>query len=194
MSLLSDRLVKEIRLKIAQVLSLACRASVLSRRTSFSQPKAAGHFASLYELQLSSVCLAILAPALETAHLTTETAAIYRSGRSRPYTYPKPYTYTKLLRNGKPLCCLLHIDNQFVKALSYFDNLVVMLQAFPPDQELIVFLDTSCFPPILIRRLLESEGRVRYIALSSSKNDSLCWLIDALGLDEKIFSWATLEG
>lgn len=144
---------------------------------------------SLYELQVPAPILDLLTPALQANGLLAEKAVIYRSKKS--YTYPKPYTYTQILGNKGALCHLLHIDNQFL-TLHYFDNLAVMLQAFPQNEELIIFLDTSHFPQIQLRRLFESEGRVRYITPSDledlallSKNDSFYWLADAFGLDER---------
>jgi len=144
---------------------------------------------SLYELQLPASFLALLAPALEANGLYTENAAVRGSNKL------KPYTYTQLLGDKGPFCCLLHIDDQFLKDVHYFDDLAIMLQAFTPDQELIIFLDAACFPPVQLRRLVECErnGRVRYITLAdledlSSKHVSFS--ADALGLREMVVTQA----
>ncbi len=141
--------------------------NILIPTTSTPESQPQNHPPSLYELRLPASFLSLLVPALKATGFSTENTTIYRSNKSKPYAYPKPYTYTQLLRNQEPLRCLLHIDDRFLKDLQYFDNLVVMLQAFTHDQELIIFLDTPRFPPIQLRNLIESErnGKVRYITL-----------------------------
>jgi serine/threonine protein kinase len=150
-----------------------------------SQPQ--DHPPSLYELQLPNSFIHLLTPALKASGLSTDNALAYRPKKS------KPYTYTRLLRNKEPVRCLLHIDDEFLKIDKYIDNLIVMLEAFQPEQFLIIFLDTH-FPPIQLRNLFKSERKssLNYITKSDleelsslSPEEYARVLADALELEEQ---------
>ena len=124
------------------------------------------HPPNLHELQLPDAFVQLLTPALKTKGFTTDEATVYHPWSNLPYKY------TRLLRNKELIRCLLHIDDQFLQGMSYFDNLSVMLDAFEPGQFLLFFLDIPRLLPIQLRNLFESKmkGKVNYIAKSDLDN------------------------
>jgi serine/threonine protein kinase len=120
------------------------------------------HPPNLHELRLPDIFVQLLTPALKAKGLTTDEATVYHSWSNNSYKY------TRLLRNKALICCLLHIDDQFLQDTIAFADLSVMLDAFGPDQFLILFLDIPRLPPIQLRNLFEGKmkGKVSYIAKS----------------------------